>query len=153
MTHHDPFLVTAGPAPAPRTLRARWPLALLVTGLAFTGVSIWTDGHYVGDLTDACKAGPGIPWFGVAAAWVGLLLGVAAAIRIAWQVFVAPHRKPPRTVAALRPGVHGAMLAVLVLSIIPLLLQVIAVHGAMGDRGHRRSPCEGLRPVAAAIRG
>ncbi|WP_377271317.1 hypothetical protein [Peterkaempfera sp. SMS 1(5)a] len=129
--------------PAAATLRARWPLAVLVLGLAATGFAMWTWDHYVGALVDACRSGPGIPAFGPAAAAAGLLLGLAAVGWLCHQLFVAPRHG-----TALSPAVHRAALVVVVLAVVALLVQAVEVKETLGGRGYQPNTCSGLHTPA-----
>lgn len=134
----------SSPHPHPvKTPHARWPLALLVLGLAATGFAMWSWDHYVGALVDACRSGPGIPGFGPAAAVAGLLLGLVGVGWLGRQLVVAPRRG-----AAPSPGVRRALVTVVVVSVVLLLVQAVEVKETLGGRGYQPSPCSGLRAPA-----
>lgn len=122
-----------------RPLKSRYPLLLICLGWACSAFAEETDGRYVTDLLTACRDSPGIPFFGPAAGWAGL---VAAATGTAWVVgqltAVIRKRATPHT------WTNGSLFAVLPVVLVGLLLQTHVLAGAVDDVGHQRTHCMGL---------
>ncbi|GAA1262677.1 hypothetical protein GCM10009665_60410 [Kitasatospora nipponensis] len=129
-TSHLPHPTAAAPAPA----RLRYPLLLGAAGLLLSGFAIWADGHFVDDVLRHCRNSAGLPVSGVVAAWAGLAAGLLAVLWLGRHLVT--RRIAPRARAAV-----GVLLAV---SVLPLLVQGIAVTSALHDSGPRPSPCFGL---------
>ncbi|MFC9330928.1 hypothetical protein [Kitasatospora sp. NPDC057015] len=122
-----------------RPLKARYPLLLICLGWACSAVADQADSRYVTDLLTACRDSPGIPFFGPAAGWAGLL---AAATGTAWIVgqLAAVIRKRARP----NSWTGGSLFAVLPVVLLVLLLQSHILSNAVDDVGHQRTHCMGL---------
>jgi hypothetical protein len=107
-----------------------YPLLVALAGVPASALAMWADWHFVRDVLSSCHDSNGIPGYGPALAWAGVLASLGAAL---WLLRGLLTRRA-----------HPAGWLALVVLLITLLLQAAVLNDALDDGGHQHTWCDGL---------